>query len=400
MSTSYPHSCPICGHPLLPGDGACPLHGLPALPLESARGERPPTEEETALVSQQLGEYQVRRCIGRGGMGIVYEAEHVTLGRKVALKLLRPEYAHSPHARPLLREARTASAIQHRGIVDVFGFGQHPDFGPYLVMEYLEGQPLHELIARHAPLAPARVIQLLLEIFDALSAAHAQGVIHRDLKPSNLFLAREREGSESVKVLDFGLAKRATAQDGVASNSEIIVGTPHYMAPEQALNEAVGPQTDLYAVGVIAFEMLTRRRPFPGRSNLELVAHHLKSPPPRPSFYVELPARLDEFILGLLAKDPQQRPSSARQAAQELRRILQEGGAGSRVGPPLPLSLERRPPDLGCTEGARAARLHGCARSLSSAKRPVPAAAAAARTPRPSIAAPGSSEHGARTGSG
>ena len=389
MRSSYPRACPICGHPLLPGDGACPLHGLPAAPLESSQGERPPTEEETALVSQQLGEYQVRRCIGRGGMGVVYEAEHVMLGRKVALKLLRPDYAHSPHARPLLREARTASAIQHRGIVDVFGFGQHPDFGSYLVMEYLEGQPLHELISRHAPLAPARAIQLLIEVFDALSAAHSHGVIHRDLKPSNLFLVRERDGSESVKVLDFGLAKRTTAPDNVASNSEIIVGTPHYMAPEQALNEAVGPQTDLYAVGVIAFEMLTLRRPFPSRSNLELVAHHLKSPPPRPSFYVELPARLDEFILGLLAKDPQQRPASARQAAQELREILQEGEAGSSVGPPLPLSSQRRAADPGCPGGAWPPPPHACAHPHTAAKRPAPAAAAAARTPRPSSAAPG-----------
>lgn len=400
MKSSYPRACPICGHPLLPGDGACPLHGLPAAPLESSPGEPPPTEEETALISQQLGEYQVRRCIGRGGMGIVYEAEHVTLGRKVALKLLRSEYAHSPHVRPLLREARTTSAIQHRGIVDVFGFGQHPDFGPYLVMEYLEGQPLHELISRQAPLAPVRAIQLLIEVFDALAAAHAHGVIHRDLKPSNLFLAHEREGSESVKVLDFGLAKRTPATDSVASNSEIFVGTPHYMAPEQALNEAVGPQTDLYAVGVIAFEMLTRRRPFPGRSNLELVAHHLKSPPPRPSFYVELPARLDDFVLGLLAKDPQQRPASARQAAQELREILQEGGTGGRVGPPLPLSSERRASEADCMGEARSPPPHACVRHLVAAKRAAPAAACAARSPRPSSAAPGSSEPGARTGSG
>jgi len=274
------------------------------------------------LVNQQLGEYQVRRCIGRGGMGVVYEAEHVTLGRKVALKFLRQEYAHSSYERSLLKEARTTSSIQHRGIVDVFGFGQHPDFGSYLVMEYLEGRPLDDLIATHAPLAPALVIQLLIEVFDALWAAHSRGVIHRDLKPSNIFLVRELDGSESVKVLDFGLAKRSTASDGMASSPEITVGTPHYMAPEQALNEGVGPQTDLYAVGVIAFEMLTRRRPFSGRTNQEIVAHHLKSPPPRPSSYVELPAQLDAFVLRLLAKDPQQRPASARQAAAELRWIL------------------------------------------------------------------------------
>jgi serine/threonine-protein kinase len=294
-------------------------------------------------------------------MGVVYEAEHVTLGRKVALKLLRREYASSPHARSLRGEARTASAIQHRGIVDVFGFGEHPEFGQYLVMEYLEGQPLHRLVARHAPLAPAQVISLLIEVLDALSAAHARGVIHRDLKPSNIFLVRELDGSESIKLLDFGLAKRGTAPDGVVSNSEIIIGTPHYMAPEQALNEAVGPRTDLYAVGVIAFEMLTRRRPFPGRSNLELVAHHLKSPPPRPSFYVELPARLDAFVLSLLAKDPQQRPASARQAADALRELLREGEAHGRVGPSPPLRRARGDGSL-CRRHQNSSPVHRCSR--------------------------------------
>ncbi|WP_169787170.1 serine/threonine-protein kinase [Hyalangium minutum] len=281
----------------------------------------PTTGDENALVGQQLGEYRVKRCIGRGGMGVVYEAEHVSLNRKVAIKLLREEHARSPYARNLLSEARAASAIQHRGIIDVFGFGQQPGIGQYLVMEYLEGQPLSEFMAEHAPLPPAEAIQLLGEVLDALSAAHAQGVIHRDLKPSNIFIVREQDGSRYIKLLDFGLAKRTTP-DGLASRSEIIVGTPNYMAPEQALNEAVGPRTDLYAVGVIAFEMLTRRRLFAGRSNLEMVAHHLKSPPPRPSFYVELPARLDALILRLLAKEPQARPATASEVATELRALL------------------------------------------------------------------------------
>ena len=296
------------------------MHGIASAPLE-ASDEGQLTGEENALVGQQLGEYRVKRCIGRGGMGVVYEAEHVTLGRKVAIKLLREEHARSPYARNLLSEARAASAIQHRGIIDVFGFGQQPGIGQYLVMEYLEGQPLSELMAERAPLPPAEAIHLLGEVLDALSAAHAQGVIHRDLKPSNIFVVREQDGSRYVKLLDFGLAKRTTP-DGLASRSEIIVGTPNYMAPEQALNEAVGPRTDLYAVGVIAFEMITRRRLFAGRSNLEMVAHHLKSPPPRASFYVELPPRLDELILQLLAKEPHQRPATASEVATELRALL------------------------------------------------------------------------------
>ncbi|MFL5358800.1 protein kinase domain-containing protein [Archangium sp.] len=295
------------------------MHGLLT---ESPAGGDPeqPSKEENALVGQRLGDYQVRRCIGRGGMGIVYEAEHVALGRRVALKVLREEHTRGPHARELLSEARAAAAIQHRGIIDVFGFGQEPGLGQYLVMEYLEGQPLSELLEPGVPLAPVHVLRLLGEVLEALSAAHARGVIHRDLKPSNIFVVREPDGTESIKVLDFGLAKRSTVPDGTApqTRSDMIVGTPHYMAPEQALSEAVSPRTDLYAVGVIAFEMLTGRRPFPGRSSMEIVAHHLKSPPPRLSSYVELPAALEELVLRLLAKEPSQRPASASEVAREL----------------------------------------------------------------------------------
>ncbi|HZH75386.1 MAG TPA: serine/threonine-protein kinase [Archangium sp.] len=336
-------------------------------------------------MGQQLGEYRVRRCIGRGGMGIVYEAEHMTLGRRVALKLLREEHARSPYARDLLSEARAASAIQHRGIIDVFGFGEQPGIGQYLVMEYLEGQPLHELIAQRAPLTPAEVIQLLGEVLDALSAAHAQGVIHRDLKPSNIFVVREADGSQYVKVLDFGLAKRINAPATLASRSDIIVGTPHYMAPEQALCEAVGPGTDLYAVGVIAFEMLTRRRLFPGRSNLEMVAHHLKSPPPRPSLYVVLPPGLEDLILRLLAKEPQQRPASASAAARELRALLQAGDSSVKPAQPPLLSQAKYAPTFAFMEQST---LHPASPAEGAVARPpaIPALAPSAlpqpRSPR------------------
>jgi serine/threonine-protein kinase len=316
-------------------------------PAEESQPEQP-TAEETALVGQRLGDYLVRRCIGRGGMGVVYEAEHVAIGRRVALKVLREEHARSPHARDLLSEARAAGAIQHRGIIDVFGFGQEPGIGQYLVMEYLEGQPLSDLIERGVPLAPARVLRLLVEVLEALSAAHARGVIHRDLKPSNIFVVRELDGTESVKVLDFGLAKRSSGPDGTAlqTHSDVIVGTPHYMAPEQALSEAVGPRTDLYAVGVIAFEMFTGRRPFPGRSSMEVVAHHLKSAPPRLSSYVELPPAFDALVQRLLAKEPAQRPGSASEVLRELRALLQE--LVGRPGEPSPafLSEAKRAPAL------------------------------------------------------
>jgi serine/threonine protein kinase len=284
-----------------------------------------PGPERDELLGRQLGEYVVRQRIGSGGMGVVYAGEYLTIGRKVAIKFIREDHARDPNARDLLTEARAAGAIRHHGIIDIHGFGHQPGVGQYLVMEYLEGRPLNELIHERAPLPPSESIPLLCEVLDALSAAHAMGVIHRDLKPSNIFVVRQSNGSEYIKVLDFGLAKRATAPDGTTpqTHSNLIVGTPQYMSPEQALCEAVGPQTDLYAVGVIAFELLTGQRPFPGRSHMEVVAHHLRTPAPVPSSLVTQPPELDALVLRLLAKEPQQRPASASEVARELRALLQ-----------------------------------------------------------------------------
>ncbi len=353
MSVHAPRSCQTCGNSVPSGAQACPHDGTPvpgaepapstqtALPLANPTPAPPsppaspaqpsttqvqkPQAEQDPLLGQQLGEYMVRQRIGSGGMGVVYAGEHTTIGRKAAIKLIREEHAQSPHARDLLTEARAASAIRHHGIIDVYGFGHQPGVGQYLVMEYLEGQPLNELIREQAPLPPARALPILCEVLDALSAAHAVGVIHRDLKPSNIFVVRQSNGTEYIKVLDFGLAKRTSTPDGTSAqtHSNLVVGTPQYMAPEQALCEAVGPQTDLYAVGVIAFELLTGQRPFPGRSHMEVVAHHLKTPPPAPSMLVPQPPELDALVLRLLAKEPKERPASASAVASELRALLQ-----------------------------------------------------------------------------
>ncbi|MDY7224892.1 serine/threonine-protein kinase [Hyalangium rubrum] len=321
MSARASLSCSTCGNSVPVGAMVCPHDG---------------TLVPDAMLGQHLGEYVVRRHIGSGGMGIVYEGEHLTIGRKVAIKLIREEQSQGAHARGLLAEARAASAIRHHGIIDIFGFGQQPGVGQYLVMEYLEGSPLNERLQAHTPLPLTEAVALLCEVLDALSAAHAVGVIHRDLKPSNIFVARQSNGTESIKVLDFGLAKRSTTPQGTIpqTHSDVVVGTPQYMSPEQALCEAVSPQTDLYAVGVIAFELLTGQRPFTGRSPMEIVAHHLKTPPPAPSLLVELPPELDALVLQLLAKEPQRRPGSASEVASQLRKLLpSREGSGLHSGP-------------------------------------------------------------------
>jgi serine/threonine-protein kinase len=340
--------CRTCGDFLPEGAERCPQDGTPAeygdasgvektvprivMPTtgrldedtEADSGAWEATVGKDFLVGKQIGEYVVRRRIGNGGMGVVYEGEHPAIGRKVAIKILRPDASEGVRSRELLAEARAASAIRHRGIIDIFGFGTLKGVGQYLVMEYLNGRPLDEVIMDQAPMPPGEVIRILDEVLAALSAAHAEGVIHRDLKPGNVFLVRESNGSVYVKVLDFGLAKRSEAPGGNTpqTRASMIVGTPEYMAPEQACGQPVGPRTDLYAVGIIAFEMLTGRMPFQGASAMEVAMQQVQSPPPTLSSLVpDIAPELEELVLRLLAKKPAQRPASAEAVRRELKAI-------------------------------------------------------------------------------
>ncbi|MBN1206143.1 MAG: protein kinase [Myxococcaceae bacterium] len=287
-------------------------------------GEEPPTRDP--LIGMKLGEYELRSRIGVGGMGFVYDGIQPLIGKRVAVKVLRPELAQAPEqVARLLAEARAVNAIRHRGIIDIFGFGQVPDGRQYIVMEFLDGQPLDAYLAEKSRLPPTEALSLLDEVLAALGAAHGAGVVHRDLKPSNIFLVREPGGTRYVKLLDFGLAKQG--QSGAAgrtaqTRTDMVVGTPEYMAPEQARGQAVGPMTDLYAMGVVTFEMVTGRLPFIGTSPVDLLMKHVDARPPRPSEFIpELPPALDAFILQMLTKDPEARPGSADALRQQLHRL-------------------------------------------------------------------------------
>jgi eukaryotic-like serine/threonine-protein kinase len=316
--------CRTCGNPLPNGALTCPHDGTP-VGQDGADGEVwESTVRKDVLVGHQIGEYVVRRRIGSGGMGVVYEGEHPVIGRKVAIKFIRPDSSEGVRSRELVSEARAVSAIRHRGIIDIFGFGTLPGIGQYLVMEYLNGRPLDEVILDRAPMLPSEVIRLMVEVLGALSAAHAVGVIHRDLKPGNIFVVLESNGTEYVKVLDFGLAKQGSTPHSATPQTRVsmIVGTPEYMAPEQACGQPVSPRTDLYAVGIIMFEMLTGRLPFRGDSPMHVAIQQVQAPPPAPSSVVSgLPPQLDALILRLLAKEPEQRPASAEVVERELKAI-------------------------------------------------------------------------------
>ena len=279
------------------------------------------TVRRDLAVGRTVGEYVIVRRIGEGGMGIVYEAEHPPIGRRVAIKVLRPDGGGE---RDLLGEARAVSVIRHRHIIDVFGFGQLDGLGQYLVMDFLEGVPLDEEIRKSAPMTHDVVIPILDDTLAALAAAHAKGVIHRDLKPGNLFLVQESSGTRYVKVLDFGLAKATGPMKNAAPKTRegITMGTPEYMAPEQAQARRVDGRTDLYSLGIIAFEMLTGRVPFMAETPLAVAMSQVVDAPPKPrSLEQSIPRALEGLVMKLLAKDPDDRPASAEDVRAELKRI-------------------------------------------------------------------------------
>ncbi|MGC4122218.1 MAG: protein kinase [Myxococcales bacterium] len=304
----------------------------------------PPASPPNPLIGMRLGEYVVEKAIGSGGMGLVYRGMQPLIGKPVAIKVLQWETARNPEeVQRLLAEAQLVNAIRHRGIVDIFAFGSTPDGRNYLVMELLEGDALDAIIARRAPLPITEVLDILDEILDALGAAHAAGVIHRDLKPQNVFLVSPAHGKRYIKLLDFGLAKKSLTPGGKAAQTRasMIVGTPYYMSPEQARGEEVAPQTDLYALGVLAYEMLTSRLPFEAPTPYEVITQHLNTPAPQVrALEPSIPEELDEMIAHMLQKAPGDRPASAQEVRQNLNRLRKRlQSDATQIGEPLP-----RPP--------------------------------------------------------
>lgn len=260
--------------------------------------------------------YVVLAELGRGGMGEVYLVRHLQTGRQEALKVLRPELAASPEfVSRLRREARAVNRLHHPNIITMYDFGRLPDGRYYLTMEFAEGESLGKVLDREGPPSVQRTVDLLIQACRALDHAHKRGVIHRDLKPDNLFLADHR-GNPVLKVLDFGLAKLIDIPERESHVTPLgsIYGTPSYMAPEQLLGELQDERTDLYALGCVAFELLTGQRPFVGRT-IQLVTAHLTLAPPRPTELrpeASIPAELEALVLSCLSKQPQERPMSAQ----------------------------------------------------------------------------------------
>jgi serine/threonine protein kinase/HEAT repeat protein len=308
--------------PTLP-DLAAELRRLAATPAAlSPSGLRP---------GVTVGTYRLLRPIGAGGMGVVFEAAHLRLSRRAAVKVLRPEITADPKmVSRFFTEAQSVNVAHHPGIVDTFEFGQLDDGTVYIVMELLTGESLKDRLERHGGRLGLRALSLLRQVASTLSAVHARGIVHRDLKPENLMIVPDPEvpGGERVKILDFGLAKMLAAsvstspsmmQAAVApSHAGQALGTPTYMAPEQCRDAAtVNDRADVYSLGVILYRALAGRPPFVANTFAELAAQHLYVPPP-PLREIDpaLPPRLTDLCAAMLAKDPQARPDMAHVAAE------------------------------------------------------------------------------------
>ncbi|HET8734419.1 MAG TPA: serine/threonine-protein kinase [Anaeromyxobacteraceae bacterium] len=277
------------------------------------------------LVGQVLGDrYRVIARLGQGGMGSIYLAEHVTLGKKMAVKVLRPEYSRDAELLDRFQhEARAASQIGQENIVEVFDFGHTPEGQAYFVMEALEGESLARVLHRDGPMALGRAVPIFLQICRALGAAHQRGIVHRDLKPENVFLLRRADGTDFVKVLDFGIAKGPGAPDAKRlTRAGSIIGTPEYMSPEQASANAIDQRSDVYAFGVLAYETLTGRLPFDGDTPLAtLMKHQSDAPLPPRRIRPELPPEVEQIVLRALVKRPEGRQQSMEELAGELSRL-------------------------------------------------------------------------------
>jgi serine/threonine-protein kinase len=291
--------------------------------------------------------YRIDGFLTQGGMGAVYRGTHLMLGRTVAIKLIKPELVTSQAiVDRFLREARAASQLSHPNIVAVHDLGQTDDRTLYIAMELVDGRSLKELIKSEGPLSPERVVRLAKDICSALSLAHKNGVIHRDLKPQNVMICTGTDGLEMAKLLDFGIAKTFEPDEPALTATGMVLGTPQYMSPEQAQGQTVDARTDLYALGIILYEMIGGHVPFRDTSIPALLVKHMQEvPPPLSAIRAELPPGLVSTVQRCLEKNPAARFATADELARALGDSLTNGARAAALvsPPPPPMAAAARP---------------------------------------------------------
>ncbi|PKN26527.1 MAG: hypothetical protein CVU65_05415 [Deltaproteobacteria bacterium HGW-Deltaproteobacteria-22] len=301
-----------------------------------------------------LERYRLIRKLGGGGMGDVYLGEHTVIGKQVAVKVLHPQYSEDREVvERFLQEARSASRIGHANIVDIADYGQSEEGLVFLVMEYLEGEELGDILHREKRIPWQRARKIAIQICNALQAAHDKSIIHRDLKPGNVFLTTFANQHDFVKVIDFGIAKIIDENEGARmTKTGMILGTPDYMSPEQATGRPLTCSTDIYSLGVILYEMLTGTAPFDSDSFMGVLSQHMFDPPqPLRERCPEaiIPEVLDNITMKTLAKKPEERFASMQEFADTLRAVDDEG-----EGPPVTVPAFRQVRhDQGSSPGRR-----------------------------------------------
>src|SRR6059036_1484353 len=310
--------CPVCTTEYRDDVRFCPNDG------QTLRSSGPTHD----LVGQVLADrYHIMKKLGEGGMGQVYLAEHVKMGRRSAIKVMNPSMMHDPEAVARFnREASNASRISDAHVCAIYDFGETPEGLIYLAMEFIEGEPLTELIRSEGALPLARAADIAIQVAAALQAAHDLGIVHRDLKPDNIMLTRSREGADAVKVVDFGLAKAVGGDDSQkVTKTGLVVGTPEFMSPEQLSGDKLDGRSDLYSLALVLYRMLAGKLPFEATSVQETMIKRLTDEPvklaaARPD--LQFPTGLQETLDAALARSPVDRYQSAAKFAADAGAVL------------------------------------------------------------------------------
>ena len=363
--------CPVCSTEYPDDVKFCPNDG------QTLRSAAPASD----LVGQVIADrYHVMKKLGEGGMGQVYLAEHVKMGRRSAIKVMNPSMVHDPDAVARFnREASNASRITHPNVCAIYDFGETPDGLIYLAMEFIEGEPLTDLLEREGALPVPRAVAIFFQVAEALQAAHDLGIVHRDLKPDNIMLTRRKDGADVVKVVDFGIAKAVGGDQAgqKVTKTGLVVGTPEFMSPEQLSGDTLDGRSDLYSLALVFYRMLSGKLPFEATTVQETMIKRLTDDPTkladaRPD--LTFPPGLQPVLDIALARSPVERYQTVAKFAADVAAVTGRPGAASVPQTRSGLDTEGKTQLLDTTAGGATQRI--------SAKRPPATAPAPAKPPR------------------
>ncbi len=372
--------CPTCGTEYPLSERFCPRDGT------ALRSSNAQADLMGSIVAER---YHILKKLGEGGMGTVYLAEHVKMGRKAALKVMNPGMNSDPDAIARFnREAANASRLNHPNVCGIYDFGETPDGLIYLAMEFIEGESLTSLIEKNGYLAAPRAASIIHQAADALALAHDYGIVHRDLKPDNIMIAKARDGSDLVKVVDFGIAKASSSDAQKVTKTGLVVGTPEYMSPEQLAGDKLDGRSDIYSLGLVAFNCLTGLLPFPSNSAQEAMIMRLTDQPktlaeikPDIAWPEELQAVMDK----VLARDANERYQKSSEFGRDIAKAVENmpaavaAAAGTMV---MGAAAADVPKTRMAAKGGATAKIEAPAATV-----PVPAAASAKKSPAMMIVA-------------